>query len=262
MHFTRAFCLALLVASSAATAAADEDHFGLSVAGYRSHFDTTLRVDVPELSAGDSITLEHDLGFRTSDTLTRVDAWWRLSDRQRITLAYLDATRDSTRRLDRDVRFGDAEFHVDTTVKGRFRARGAEAIYRYRVWQGERAGLELGAGIHHMDLTASLAVSQAQLHETAQGSGPLPVLAGAFDYRIADDWRFLAEYQWLRARVNKLDGRLTEGRVGLEYLGVDRLSLGLYWSRLTLDLDLKKRRWTGHLDLDYSGPQVAAGVRF
>ena len=269
----RPIALAALALAATSFAHADDlvdplgdDRFLFAVGGFRSDFDTNIRVDSERLGRGTDFGFERDLGLDSTDSLARYEAALRIADRHRISVTYFDATREKSARIQRAIEFGDLRYDVDLRLNGQFDARVAEMLYHYAVYRSERVRAEALIGVHQLTLRARLAAELAGTGEAAVGvakaSGPLPVLGTRVFVKLSDRWRFDFHAQALEARVGDFSGRVLDLRTGFTFRIADHFDAGLYFNRFDLDLDLEKRSWSGTLDFDYHGPQLTLAARF
>ena len=70
----------------------------ISLGGFLLSTDTELRVD--GATRGTEIDTERDLGLEDSDRF-RLDAYWRMTPRQKIRLMYFDTSQEATKTLER-----------------------------------------------------------------------------------------------------------------------------------------------------------------
>lgn len=259
---TIAFALLLLVAAAHADPLED-DRFTLSVGGFRSRFDTDIRVDSLELGQGTRFSLEDDVGLPREDTLARWEAALRIGERHRVSATWFDAVRERSTRIQRPISFGDIDYDVDLALRGEFEAEVTELLYHFAFLSTERVRAEVLFGIHQLELTARLRAKLNELEEergVAQAKGPLPVLGAALYWDLSDRWRFDLRAQALDAHVGDFDGRITDLRAGVNFEVTKHIDVGLYYNRFDLRLDIDKERWTGELDFGYHGPQIDLGV--
>jgi hypothetical protein len=145
------------------------------------------------------------------------------------------------------------------------RVRVIELIYHRSLYRSPRLDLAGEIGIHHLTLAAGLEARVAvdgtalagEIEGRASAGEPLPLLGAAAEYRIASALRARAEARALDASINGINGRLIEWRAGLDWQPARHWSLGFYYSRFDLTLELERARWRGTLDFRYRGPQVA-----
>jgi hypothetical protein len=267
------YLITALLACAAAPAWADdvvdplgEQRWLFAIGGFRSDFDTNIRVDSSELGQGTEFGFERDLGLDATDSLARYEAAVRIGDRHRLSLTYFDATREKSARIERRIEFGDLVYDVDLRLRGSFDARVAEILYHYAFWRSERVRAEALFGVHELTLRARLAAELAGTGEAgvgvAKASGPLPVIGTSVFWQLSKNWRFDFHAQALDAEFGDFDGRVLDLRTGFAFRPTDHFEVGLYYNRFQLDLDIEKSRWTGTLDFDYHGPQLNLAARF
>src|SRR4030095_12647903 len=102
---------AVLLAAVAPTVQAEagnplNDTFSVSLGGFLLETDTTIRVDGELQGTGTEIDAGRDLGLQDADRF-RLDAYWRMTPRQKLRLMYFDTRADGRRVLDRDIDFGE-----------------------------------------------------------------------------------------------------------------------------------------------------------
>jgi len=243
-----------------------EERWLFAIGGFRSDFDTNIRVDSRELGQGTEFGFERDLGLDSTDSLARYEAAVRIGDRHRLSLTYFDAAREKSARIQRTIEFGDLVYDVDLRLRGSFDARVAEILYHFAFWRSERVRAEALIGVHELTLRARLAAELAGTGEAAVGvakaSGPLPVVGTSIFWQLSKRWRYDLHLQALDAEFGDFDGRVLDVRTGFAFRPSDHFEVALYYNRFDLDLDIDKPRWTGTLDFDYHGPQLNLAARF
>jgi hypothetical protein len=270
MRFTPVVALALCTPSAfAADDVVDplgDERFMFAIGGFRSDFDTNVRVDSRELGQGTDFSFERDLGLDSSDSLARYEAAVRIADRHRFSVTWFDATREKSARIQRTIEFGDLVYDVDLRLNGEFEARVAEILYHFAFWRSERVRAEALFGLHELTLRARLAAELAGTGEAAVGvakaSGPLPVLGTSIFVKLSKHWRYDLHFQALDAEFRDFDGRVLDLRTGFAFRPNDHFEVALYYNRFDLDLAIDKPRWTGALAFDYQGPQLTLAARF
>ncbi|MGI9206256.1 MAG: hypothetical protein ACR2Q3_19730, partial [Woeseiaceae bacterium] len=115
-HQSQLFLLLMFCASASLAADPGSERASISLGAFLTDRDTTGRVDSETLGLGTVIDAEDDLGLDSSDTVARLDAYYRFNTRHRIDFSVFDLSRDATGTIDRSIQFRDEIFDVDSTI--------------------------------------------------------------------------------------------------------------------------------------------------
>ena len=75
-------------------------------------------------------TAERDLGLQDSDRF-RIDAYWRMTPRQKMRLMYFDTSNEANKTLDRELIFSDTVYPVNLDVHAKIRNPVTELAYEF-----------------------------------------------------------------------------------------------------------------------------------
>ena len=78
------------------------DRFSVSLGGFLLDTDTEIRVDGQTTATGTEIDAGRDLGLQDADRF-RIDAYWRMTPRQKLRLMYFDTNAEGTRVIDEEI---------------------------------------------------------------------------------------------------------------------------------------------------------------
>ena len=99
--------------ATAALADTHNDHrFSLSLGAFITDRDTEAALD-GTLTDGTPTDFEKDLGLDSSDTVFRIDGYFKINERHRIDFSVFDLSRDASRQITRDIQWGDTLHAVD-----------------------------------------------------------------------------------------------------------------------------------------------------
>lgn len=229
------------------------ERFAISLGAFITDRDTKTRVDSSSLGRGTTIVLEDDLGLDSSQTVFRADGHFGIAERHRIDFSLFDLSRDSSLAIDQDIQFQDDIFLVDTTVNSEFDMNIYKVEYTYLVWSEERGFLGVGAGLHVGDLDISLDAPSAGQFQESSLTAPLPVVGVRGAYRLAPRWTLNGAAEYFAIEYNKIDGRLVDVFLGLDYKFADKLALGVAYNLVDIDVDAERSEFSGELDWRYNG---------
>jgi hypothetical protein len=158
---------ALLLAALSAAAQSDQgplrERYEVTAGGFFEALDTQLELDAGS-SKGTLLDLEKDLGAPDSGTVLRgtVSRRW---GRHQVRVGYFQASRHSSRHLDRTIQWGDHTFNVGADVSTHFKTTFPEVDYTYwflsnrKVAVGANLGLTLFGVQTTLDGTTTRGVS-------------------------------------------------------------------------------------------------------
>jgi len=194
---TRTLYIVLLIASLsylAAPAAADsleDDRFSLSLGVFFTDRDTEARFD-SSLGDGTDTDLETDLGLDSSDSVFRVDGYFRFSERHRADFSVFDLSRNASIQIVKDIQWGDTLYAIDTVVKTENDLSIYKAAYTYSFLNREDGYLGATFGIYVADWKTSLQEENTGSAEVGELTAPLPVIGLRGEYALSDRWSFRA----------------------------------------------------------------------
>jgi hypothetical protein len=255
---TRTLYMVLLIAGPsylAAPAAADsleDDRFSLSLGVFLTDRDTKARFD-SSLGDGTDTDLETDLGLDSSDSVFRVDGYFRFSERHRADFSMFDLSRNKTKQIQKDIQWGDTLFSIDTAVKSDNDLSIYKAAYTYSFLNRENGYLGATIGAYVADWKVSIKEETTGSAEVGELTAPMPVIGLRGEYALSARWSFRASGEFFFVEYDNVDGSLVDIYAGFDYSIVDNLSIGIGFNRVTIDIDAAKNRFRGTLDWRYSG---------
>ena len=240
------------LAAPAAADSHDDDRFSLSLGVFITDRNTEARFD-SSLGDGTDTDFETDLGLDSSDSVFRVDGYFRLSERHRVDFSVFDMSRKNSKQIEREIQWGDTLYIIDTVVKSDNGLSIYKAAYTYSFLNGEDGYLGATLGIYVADWKASLEEENTGLAEVGDLTAPLPVIGLRGEYALSDRWSFRASGEFFFVEYDNVDGSLVDIYAGFDYSILDNLSIGIGFNRVTIDVDAAKSRFRGTLDWQYSG---------
>src|SRR5690606_36527325 len=96
----------------------------------------------------------------------RIDGFYNFNARHYVWFAAYDIEREGTRRIAREIRFGEQTFTVATAISATFEETVGKVAYGFNVLSRPRATFGPSFGLHVMRFQAALGVPGTQLiHE-------------------------------------------------------------------------------------------------
>jgi len=239
----------------------DDHRFSLSIGAFITDRDTEAQLD-GTISEGTPTDFEKDLGLDSSDTVFRVDGYFKFNERHRVDFSLFDLSRDAARQITRDIQWGDTLYTVDTVVETDLDLAVYKLAYTYSFLSNDKGYLGGTAGLYVADSKASLSESTLGSSEVGELTAPLPVIGLRGEYALSDHWSFRASGEFFFIEYDDVDGSLVDIYAGLDYRVLDYLSIGLGFNSVTIDVDANQNDFEGGLDWQYSGGLVFLKFNF
>jgi len=238
------------------------DHFALSAGFLWGGVDTFGRFDSKAGVEGTPFTAEHDLGLTDQARQPFIEIMFRLEQRNRLRVDFIDLRRAADRTINRTIQYGDQTFLVDNPVHSAFDWRQMDLTYTYSFLRAERYELGAGFGIHLIEVEASAEIPKTPQFADFNGAGPFATLALDGTWRLSKRWALSARANYLRVAVGSVSGMMGQYHADLQYRWKRNLAFGLGYERQQAELDVRNHDPSGVLKLTISGPELFARLSF
>jgi len=234
------------------TAIAQEDpRFSISIGAFFTDRDSQTRVD-GDAGRGTDVDLESDLGLKRSDTVFRVDGYWRFAEKHRFDFSVFDLSRSSSKQIEREITWQDTTYAINSTVETDFDLVIYKAGYTWMFLKRDRSFLGATFGLYVADMKATLSAARARV-ESNDLTAPLPVIGLRGEYRFADRWALRSSGEIFAVDYGDYEGSLYDVFVGLDFNATKAISVGLGINAVELDVRVSKSRLNGDLNWQYDG---------
>lgn len=224
--------------------------------------DTQFSVN-SDVGLGTSIDYERDLGGDDSDTIPRIDAYYRFNNRHRIDFTAFSVSRKGERTLAIDLTIGDENFIESETISSEINYTLYKLGYNYSFYHSPKVELSISAGLNLTDYELKFSDSTGAKFETADVSVPLPMFGLRMGYAITPKWsvRYVSEAFFIEID-DALKGALLNYELSTEYKLFKHFALGVGLARLGLDVDVNDDKWRGSISDGYRGYNVFGTLYF
>lgn len=233
------------------------DRFSLSVGGFLLDTDTNIRVDGDV--RGTEIDLGRDLGLQDADRL-RVDAYWRMTPRQKLRLMWFNTNADGRRVIEEEFTFNDVVYPVNIEVRGEIETDVLALSYQFDFWQGENYELGGTFGIHKLGFDVGLSGTvngqTGALSSSASADGPLPVLGLHGVYRFNEKWYLDYGVQFFKVSIDEYDGSITDATASIVWQATEHFGFGAGWNQFRTRLEVDGEHFDGELTWKYGGARI------
>jgi len=232
------------------------DHLALSALYFWGRASTTGRFDSGTGVEGTPFSAEPDLGVSNQAREPLVELMFRLEQRSRLRLDFLDLRRDGQTTLGGSLQYGDQLFQKGQLLQSQLNWRETDFTYTYSFLRTDRVELGIGAGLHLIQAYASAQVPQTALREVYSAAGPFAT--GALDgiWRIARRWSLNARGQYLRLAIDSSSGMLADYHADLQYRPLANFAIGAGYEYRRAQVDIRNSNPSGFVQLNISGPEL------
>jgi hypothetical protein len=252
-YFPRLFVLLIFYASASLAADPGSERGGISLGVFITDRNTEGRLDSDTLGLGTVIDAEDDLGLDSSDTVARLDAYYRFNPRHRIDFSIFDLSRDATATIDESIQFGDEIFDINSTISSEYDLRIYKVAYTYSFLMRDNGYLGVTAGLYVLSTDISLTESNTGQFEADDLTAPLPVIGLRGSYQLTPRLMLRSSAELFTIEFDDVDGSLVDFYVGLDYHFHDNFAVGLGYNNVSLDVDADGSDFQGALDWTYDG---------
>jgi hypothetical protein len=233
--------------------APEPDKFSISLGVFFTDLNSKSTIDSSTGDPGTDVDLEDDLGLRGSNSVFRIDGYYKFNERHRIDFSWFDLSRNASKQIEKDIEWNDTVFPINTTVNTEFDLDIYKLAYTWSFWQQERNFLGVTAGLYVASFGNSLTATSIGARESVDVAAPLPVIGLRGQYYFSDKWSFRADGELFFFEYEDWDGDLIDLYAGIDYQIFDNVSFGIGFNSVTIDLGVSKNNFTGNVDWGYSG---------
>lgn len=255
LHCLAIVAMVLMNPFSPATAqTSDQEKFSISIGLFVTDRDSETQFDGQVGSMiGTNVDVESELGLNTSDSVFRLDGYYRFNQKHRIDFSWFDLSRTGSKQIQRDINWKDTLFAVDTVIDSEFDLSIYKVAYTWSFMQRDRGYLGLTAGLYIADISTSLSAPSVGTQEGGGFTAPLPVIGLRGKYHFSDKWSFRASGEIFAFAYGDFDGSLYDMYVGVDYQLFDRMAIGVGLNSVRMNLGVDKENANGDLDWNYDG---------
>jgi len=226
-----------------------EDRIRLAVGGYFPKIDSQIRISNDQ-GQGTLIDLEDDFGLDDSIASLRVQGHYRFNPEHRFIYSFIDASRDASNVVERDIIFDDKIFPAGSLVTADFSVQLIKLLYAYSFFQSNKMDLGFTAGVVGLKLDTILA---SPLVDQKKSSSflPLPVVGFRGMYVYNKKILMMANIDYFKIDESKVDAEVIDWSLAIEYDVFKKIALGLAYGNF--DLDGEKKGDNDRFSFDIEG---------
>ncbi|MEM1402498.1 MAG: hypothetical protein AAGG55_04155 [Pseudomonadota bacterium] len=239
----------------------------ISIGGARQEADAFIRA-----TAGDanpvSLSIE-DLGIDDQDGTFFFEYRYRATEKWTVLAGGYTFSGSGSRTSERDFNYDGVDFTLGSTISSELGVDAYIVDALYRVYQSDTLEIDLGGGVHALDLSASisaeLTVGDIEASEAVAGT---TLLAPVPNFRAAATWmlgeriglRFVGG--WLSANIDDYEGSFSYGHIRGFYSFNENLGVSLGYQVTDVDIIENRERSVIEYDVALEGPTLTFTLSF
>jgi hypothetical protein len=239
------------------------DRFYVRGIYYAPHVETNLRVDPHGApGTGTLVNAERDLGLPSRLNMGRMELMFRLRERNRLRVDFLELNRSADHVLEKTIVFGDQTFAANELAKTSLDYRMFGLTYTYSFIRNDHVEVGTGLGVYLLEAQAHGEVPALLQRQDVSGAGPFPTIPLDVAWRISTRFALTARAQYFRAALSNFDGWIADIHEDVQYRWKPNFAVGIGWTTLRASLNLNTGNFPGAFDLDTRGPEAFFRVSF
>jgi hypothetical protein len=246
--------LMFLEIPNAMAQADDYTKLGISIGVFVTDLERQSRVDGNSGTPGTVVDLEGDLGVDSSDSVFRVDGYYRFNQKHRLDFSIFDLSRSASAMIDKDIEWNGALFPVNTTVDSDFDLAIYKLAYTWSFMHRDKGYLGLTAGLYVGEIGMTLTAEAIGEIESNDLTAPLPVIGLRGQYDFTKKLSFRASGEVFSLDYEGFDGSLYDFYAGLDYQLFKHLALGVGVNSVRLVTDAGSVR--GELNIKFKWEMI------
>lgn len=241
------------------------DHFYVRGIYYPAHVKTILRIDphgAPAGQVGTSLSAERDLGQDSRLNQGRMELMFRLRERNKLRVDFLEVDRTATHQLAQTINFGNQTFTANSLLASQIDWRIFGLTYTYSIFHNDRFELGTGLGVHFLQAEVQGQVNATQQRQDVSGAGAFPTIPLDFAFRISQRFSVTARAQYFHASLSNFDGWLADVHEDVQYRWKPNFAVGVGYSSIRAKLALHTGNFPGAFSMSLEGPEAFFRVSF
>jgi hypothetical protein len=238
------------------------DHLALNVGFFWGHVDTHGQFNTGQGVPGTPLSAEQTLGLTDQSYQPQFEIIFRLEERNRVRVDFLDLRRNGEVLLTSPIQFGEQTFQANQRLRSMLDWRQMDITYTYSFLRSERFELGAGLGAHLLEAEARAQVPGTPQLADYSDAGPFATLALDGTWLMAKRWSLNARAQYLHLTINQFSGLLEDFHGDLQYRWRRNFALGAGYDYSEHEVDIHNHDPSGIVQLRITGPQLFVRVSY
>lgn len=203
---------------------------------------------------GAGISFSNDLGGETTDTIPRLDAYYRFNNKHRLDFSTFTIARDARKTISIALDIGDETYLAGDTLVSDIEYSVYKLGYSYSFYHSPEVELSLSAGLNITSYDLKYSLESGAQADSVGVTAPLPMFGLRMGYAINPNWtvRYLSETFFVEFE-DSIKGALLNYELDIEYKWFKNFSIGAGVTRLSTDVSVKDSDWKGSVKDSHRG---------
>jgi hypothetical protein len=241
----------LLQTPTAMAQSDDYTKFGLSLGVFVTNRNSKTRLDGTAGMRGSDVDLEDTLGLDNSDTVFRIDGYYRFKKKHRLDFSVFDLS--ASILIQRDIEWNDTVYPINSTLDSSFDMAVYKLAYTWSFLQREKGYLGLTAGVYAARFGTTIVGDTIGRRESNDVTVPLPVFGLRGQYDFTQKLSFRASGEIFALEYGDFSGSMYDIYAGLDYQFFKHLAIGVGINSVSIDVGITKDNFNGNLNWQYDG---------
>jgi hypothetical protein len=238
------------------------ERFKIRIGGFLiDRFDTTARFDSTQYPIGTLIDLEEDFNVDPSETVLRIDGFYRFNNRHRLDWTYYRSRRSGSAVAEEEYVIGDPDdpeggfiIPKDARVTTQWNYDLLKIGYAYSFLNKRRYEMFIGAGlnIRNLDVEIDYEVTITTFGDSdsldGEGLIPLPTAAIGGRWNFTDKWQGIFKYELFMLEMGDYKGNQQDFQLLFEHSTFRHVGFGLGINTVDINIRAQDEKIRGEFD--------------
>jgi hypothetical protein len=241
-----------------------EERVRLSLGVVHLSNSTNLQLDSAAGIVGTPINAEDVFALDKSDYEAKIQAMVRVGDRHRLRFDYFSLDRSGSTTVAQPIVFRDVVLQPGDPLISDLSIRSFGITYGYSFLHSDRYEVAATFGVSDTDISARARVQTQTRHvdQTEDQAGPLPTVGLDASYVLSKRFYFDGRAQYLKVRVDHLDGTLGIYELDALYRLRPNISFALGYNMFRASVISRQTKQAGFFNFDSKGPEFFVRIAF
>jgi hypothetical protein len=241
-----------------------EERVRLSLGVVHLSNSTDLQLNSSTGISGTPVNAEDVFGLDKSDYEAKIQAMVRVGERHRLRFDYFSLDRSASSTVTQPIVFRDVVLQPGDPLNSDLSIRTFGITYGYSFLHSDKYEVAATLGVSDTDISARARVQTQTRHvdQTEDQAGPFPTLGLDASYILSKRFYFDGRAQYLKVRVDHLDGTLGIYELDALYRLRPNISFALGYNILRADLVSRQTRQAGFFNFNSKGPEFFVRIAF
>ncbi len=224
-------------------------------------FDTTARFDSTQYPIGTLIDLEEDFNVDASETVLRIDGFYRFNKRHRIDWTWYRSRRSGSNVAEKEYIIGDPDdpeggfiIPKDSRIDTSWNFDLVKVGYAWSFLNKRRYEMFIGAGLNIRNLDIDIAyqatISTFSDADSFDGDGlvPLPTAVIGGRWNLTEKWQSIFRYELFMLQIGDYSGSQQDFQLLLEHSTFKYMGFGIGLNTVDINIRASDEKIRGELD--------------